>query len=48
VPDGATIVGTPAIDANKAKRAYALIETLPDMRKKLKKLDKEITKLKEK
>ena len=48
VPDGATIVGSPAIDANKAKRAYALIETLPDMRKKLKKLDKEITKLKEK
>lgn len=48
VPDGATIVGSPAIDANKAKRAYALIETLPDMRKKLKVLNKEINKLKEK
>jgi UDP-3-O-[3-hydroxymyristoyl] glucosamine N-acyltransferase len=46
VPDGMTIVGSPAIDANKAKRAYALIETLPDMRKKLKVLDKEIEKLK--
>jgi UDP-3-O-[3-hydroxymyristoyl] glucosamine N-acyltransferase len=48
VPDGATVVGSPAIDANKAKRAYALIETLPGMRKKLKVLDKEINKLKEK
>ncbi len=38
----------PAIDANKAKRAYALIETLPDIRQKLKKLDKEIEKLKTK
>ena len=47
VPDGSTIVGSPAIDANKAKRAYALIETLPDMRKKLKVLDKEIKKLKD-
>ncbi len=48
VPDGATILGAPAIDANKAKRAYALIETLPDMRRKLKTLDKEIKKLNDK
>jgi UDP-3-O-[3-hydroxymyristoyl] glucosamine N-acyltransferase len=47
VPDGATIVGTPAIDANKAKRAYALIETLPDMRKKLRTLDKEVKRIKD-
>lgn len=46
VPDGATIVGSPAIDANQAKRAYALIETLPEIRKKLKVLDKEVEKLK--
>lgn len=45
LPDGVTVLGAPAIDANKAKRAYALIETLPDMRKKLKVLDKEIKKL---
>ena len=44
VPDGATILGAPAIDANKAKRAYALIETLPDMRKKLKQLEKKLNK----
>ena len=48
VPDGATILGSPAIEANKAKRAYVLIETLPDMRKKLRMLDKEIDKLKNK
>lgn len=48
VPDGSTILGAPAIEANKAKRAYALIETLPDIRKKLKILDKELRKLKEK
>ena len=46
VPDGMTVVGSPAIDANKAKRAYALIETLPDMRKKLKVLDKDVQRLK--
>ena len=48
VPDGSTVLGAPAIDANKAKRAYALIETLPDIRKKLRLLDKEISKLKDK
>ena len=48
VPDGATLLGTPAIESNKGKRAYALIEALPDMRKKLRSLEKEINKLKEK
>jgi UDP-3-O-[3-hydroxymyristoyl] glucosamine N-acyltransferase len=47
VPDGSTIVGSPAIDANKAKRAYALIETLPDMRKKLRALEKNVQRLKD-
>lgn len=42
VPDGMTIVGSPAIDANKAKRAYALIETLPEMRKQLKQIEKKL------
>jgi UDP-3-O-[3-hydroxymyristoyl] glucosamine N-acyltransferase len=48
VPDGATILGAPAIDANKAKRAYALIETLPEMRQKLRKLDKQLRQLTDK
>jgi UDP-3-O-[3-hydroxymyristoyl] glucosamine N-acyltransferase len=47
VPDGATILGSPAIESNKAKRAYVLIETLPDMRKKLRTLDKEVKRLKD-
>ena len=47
IPDGMTIVGSPAIDASKAKRAYALIETLPDMRKKLRTLDKDVQRLKD-
>lgn len=46
VPDGATIVGTPAIDAGKAKRAYALIEYLPELKKKVRELEKQIKALK--
>ena len=42
VPDGQVLVGSPAIDANKAKRAYALIEALPDMKRTIKQLQKQI------
>ena len=45
VPDGATIVGTPAIDAGKARRAYSLIEYLPEMKKKIKDLERKVEKL---
>lgn len=45
VPDEATIGGTPAIDVAKAKRAYALIEFLPEMRKKLKELERRLNDL---
>jgi UDP-3-O-[3-hydroxymyristoyl] glucosamine N-acyltransferase len=45
IPDGKTIVGTPAIDANKAKRAYSLIEFLPDIRKNMKDLEKRLKNL---
>lgn len=45
VPDDATVGGTPAIDLTVAKRAYALIECLPEMRKKLKELDRKLSKL---
>lgn len=45
VPDGATIVGTPAIDAGKARRAYSLIEYLPEMKKKIKELERNVEKL---
>lgn len=45
VPDGATIVGTPAIDGGKAKRAYSLIEYLPEMKKKIKAIERKVEKL---
>jgi UDP-3-O-[3-hydroxymyristoyl] glucosamine N-acyltransferase len=44
VPDGAIIVGTPAIDASKAKRAYSLIEYLPEMKRKIKQLERQLGK----
>ncbi len=40
--DGATLLGSPAIEANKAKRAYSLIQYLPELRKKIKKLEKRL------
>jgi UDP-3-O-[3-hydroxymyristoyl] glucosamine N-acyltransferase len=45
VPDGKVIVGTPAIELTKARRAYALIEVLPEMRKSIKDAEKRIDKL---
>ena len=45
VPDGQALVGSPAIDANKAKRAYSLIEYLPDMRKNIRDIEKRLEKL---
>ena len=45
VPDGATIVGSPAIDADSARRSYALIEYLPEMRRKLRSLEKRLDNL---
>jgi len=33
IPDGSNIVGTPAIDASKARRAYTLIEDLPEIKR---------------
>ena len=45
VPDGQALVGAPAIDASKAKRAYSLIEYLPDMRKNIRDIEKRLEKL---
>ncbi|NLH16805.1 MAG: UDP-3-O-(3-hydroxymyristoyl)glucosamine N-acyltransferase [Phycisphaerae bacterium] len=45
VPDGSIIVGSPAIDANKARRAYALIADLPEMRKTIRLLQRQIGEL---
>ncbi|MCE5341207.1 MAG: UDP-3-O-(3-hydroxymyristoyl)glucosamine N-acyltransferase [Planctomycetaceae bacterium] len=41
VPDESNIIGAPAIDAAKARRAYALIEDLPEMKKAIQRLEKD-------
>jgi UDP-3-O-[3-hydroxymyristoyl] glucosamine N-acyltransferase len=45
VEDGKIILGSPAIEAGKAKRAYAIFEHLPDMRKSIRHLEERIAKL---
>ncbi|MEN6386841.1 MAG: UDP-3-O-(3-hydroxymyristoyl)glucosamine N-acyltransferase [Phycisphaerales bacterium] len=40
VPDNSNIVGAPAINASTARRAYALIEDLPEMKKAIQRLEK--------
>ncbi len=48
LPDFSKVAGTPAIDAGKAKRAYSLIETLPDLRIDMKKVKRRLDKLENK
>ncbi len=45
IPDGKVVIGAPAIEANKAKRAYSLIEYLPDMRQSIREMKKRLAKL---
>jgi UDP-3-O-[3-hydroxymyristoyl] glucosamine N-acyltransferase len=45
VGDGKVILGSPAIDANIAKRAYSMLKYLPDMRKSIRQLEKEVERL---
>ncbi|OQA03934.1 MAG: UDP-3-O-acylglucosamine N-acyltransferase [Planctomycetes bacterium ADurb.Bin401] len=40
IPDGSNIVGAPAIEASKARRAYSLIEDLPEIKKAIQRLEK--------
>ena len=47
IPDGSIVLGAPAIEANKAKRAYSLIGYLPEMRKNIRKLDNRLTDVEE-
>ncbi len=42
VEDGKIIIGAPAIEANQGKRAYSLIQRLPEMRQSLRKLEKRL------
>lgn len=42
VPAGQTLVGAPAIDINKGRRAYSLIQNLPEMRQNIRRLQKQM------
>lgn len=45
IPDGATILGSPAVEANKAKRVYASMQHLPEMRKSIRQFEKRLGEL---
>ena len=41
IPDNQDLFGAPAIDAAKARRAYAMIENLPEIKKAIRRLEKQ-------
>jgi len=45
VPDGKVILGAPAIDAGQGRRAYGLIQYLPEMRQTIKELQAQVAEL---
>ena len=45
VPDGKIVLGAPAIEANQGKRAYSMIQYLPDMRQTLRLLQHQVEKV---
>jgi len=46
IPDGEILLGIPASDANRTKRVYATLSQLPEMRKKIRDLEKQLDELK--
>jgi UDP-3-O-[3-hydroxymyristoyl] glucosamine N-acyltransferase len=42
VPDGQAVLGAPAIEANQGKRAYSVIQYLPEMRQNIRSLQNQI------
>lgn len=44
LPDGQTVAGTPAIEVHTARRAYSMIQYLPEMRQAIKRLQKQVGK----
>ena len=42
IPDGKIVLGTPAIEANLGKRAYSMIQYLPNMRANIRKIESQI------
>ena len=45
IPDGETVMGAPAIDANQARRAYTMLQFLPDMRQDIRNLQSRLRKI---
>ena len=45
IPDGKVVLGAPAIEANRAKRAYSMIQHLPEMRQNIRKLEVQIERI---
>ena len=45
VPDGKVVLGAPAIEANQGKRAYGMIQYLPEMRQSIRDLQTQIERL---
>ncbi|MHC4455841.1 MAG: UDP-3-O-(3-hydroxymyristoyl)glucosamine N-acyltransferase [Planctomycetota bacterium] len=39
IPDGKVVLGSPAIEANQAKRAYSMIQYLPEMRQNIREIE---------
>ena len=42
IPDGKVVLGAPAIEANQGKRAYSMIQYLPEMRQNVRNLQSQI------
>jgi UDP-3-O-[3-hydroxymyristoyl] glucosamine N-acyltransferase len=42
IPDGKVVLGAPAVEANQGKRAYSMIQYLPEMRQNIRKLESQI------
>ena len=42
IADGEVVLGAPAIEANRGKRAYSMIQYLPEIRQGIRKLEKRL------
>jgi len=42
IPDGQVVLGAPAIEASQGKRAYSMIEYLPEMRQSIRRLESQV------
>ncbi|MDD5327814.1 MAG: UDP-3-O-(3-hydroxymyristoyl)glucosamine N-acyltransferase [Phycisphaerae bacterium] len=45
IPDGKVVLGSPAIEADQGKRAYSMIQYLPEIRQSVRKLENQIERI---